>query len=257
MRLNTGVTMFVFVISWRLREEHEVREERRNSVGVNNFRYNTIFELIFIASIVIPVTDTKISIFQILKWVLVLVTPRIKIVAVLRIKKLAILSMTSAGMCIRRDDHIMMIGTEHRVLLLLVVRNTARPRGHEAKYLNGHRVDPKVDYLSGPSPLPRTLDSIITETTPLYSHPGQKILPPLRPQISNPKKGRLALQTLWAVHITALGGAIEPATAGLGSAVGGNVVTGHKGRQIGGQKQRHPSLTLGPTHPSHWRPWRP
>ena len=113
--LHTCVTVFVLVGRWRLRKEHEVREERRNRVGVDDLSNNAIGEHVAITTIVVPVADAQVSVLQILEGVLVLLAPCIKVIAVLGIEKLSILNVAATRMGVGRNDDVVIIRSEHDV----------------------------------------------------------------------------------------------------------------------------------------------
>ena len=110
---HTGETMLVLIGLGRLGEQHEAREEGRNRVRVDDLGHHAIGELIGVATIAVPVADAQIGVLQILEGVLVLLAPGIEVGDVLLLEVLAVLSVTSTGMCVCRDDDVVIIGSEH------------------------------------------------------------------------------------------------------------------------------------------------
>ncbi|CAB4660322.1 unannotated protein [freshwater metagenome] len=113
--LHACVTVFVLVRSWRLSKEDEVREERRNRVWVDDLGNNAVGEHVAITAIVVPVADTKIGVLEILERVLVLLAPCVEVIAVLRVKKLAVLNMAATRVGVGRDDDVVIVRSEHGV----------------------------------------------------------------------------------------------------------------------------------------------
>ncbi|CAB4929812.1 unannotated protein [freshwater metagenome] len=113
--LHTGVTVFVLVRSWRLSKEHEVREERRNRVGVDDLGDDAVGKHVAITTIVIPVADTKIGVLQVLEGVLVLLAPCVEVIAVLGVKELAVLNVAATRVGVGRNDDVVIVRSEHGV----------------------------------------------------------------------------------------------------------------------------------------------
>ena len=109
---DTGEPVLVLLGRRRPREQDEAREEWRHRVREDDLADDAVVLEIAVATLVVPVADSP-AVLEITERVAVLAPPRVEVLDVPCLEILPVHVVAAAGMAIRRDDRVMVVGRQH------------------------------------------------------------------------------------------------------------------------------------------------